>query len=61
MDIKQRSGMSLAPDVKQRSIMSVDNDDVGRELIASALLVLFVLGTTGLLLGTALGAAWLLG
>lgn len=38
-----------------------DRDDVGQELIASALLVGFALGSTGLLLGTALGAVWLLG
>jgi hypothetical protein len=40
---------------------SKPDDDVTGELIASALLVLFALGSTGLLLGTALGAVWLLG
>jgi hypothetical protein len=63
-DIKQRSGMSTGRDIKQRSGMAVGSmgsDDVGGELLASALLMLFALCSTGLLLGTALGAVWLLG
>jgi hypothetical protein len=33
--------------------------DLGRELAASALLLLMVIGTSGLIIGVVLGALWL--
>ncbi|HWH32703.1 MAG TPA: hypothetical protein VNU01_08525 [Egibacteraceae bacterium] len=35
------------------------NGDLGRELVASALLMLLVLTSTGVVLGSVLGALWL--
>lgn len=53
---------AIAPDALRRRLPAVtDSGELGRELVASALLMVAVLSSTGLVLGTLLGALWLFG
>lgn len=53
----------IAPDSIRRRLPAprVDSGELGRELMASALLMVAVLSSTGVVLGTLLGALWLFG